>query len=84
MAWIYIRPIGVYEGRTQQEGVCEEQSDLTAAAGTDKVSYNGSLIDFAPGSFGVCLEDSSSNFKCADGTWKAFGAESADAEEETP
>ena len=74
MSWIYIKPIGVYEGRTQQEGICESTSDLSAAAGTNKVSYCGSQVDFAPGSAAICLENSSGNVKKANGNWAEVGA----------
>ena len=82
MAWIYIKSIGVYEGRPQQEGICESTSDLTAAAGTNKVNYCGSQIDFAPGSFGICLEDDSRNVKKSDGSWHTVSA-AAPATEDT-
>lgn len=82
MAWLYIKAIGVYNGRTQQEGICETTDDLDAAAGTNKADYNGSKIDFAPGSFGLCLEEDSRNVKKSDGSWHTFSA-AAPATEDT-
>lgn len=81
MSWLYIKSIGVYEGRFQQEGICESSSDLTATEGTGKASFCGSQIDFAPGSFAVNLEDDSRNVKKADGTWHTVGAAASAAED---
>lgn len=70
---------GCFAGRRQYEGICEAESDITAAQTAGYAEYDGAHIEMAAGSMIYCLEEDAV-YVNVDGTvWTKIGGEEEEA-----
>lgn len=79
--FIRLEPQGGYlGGRRQYEGVCEAESDITAAQTAGYAAYDGAHIEMAAGSLILCLENNALYVQVSNGTWQKIGEDEEEEE----